>query len=96
MNQYYCDLGFWRASDEAEVAHHIRGRTRVSGEPDAPRRAGLVRSAFLRMLRMAGLAEQPVEARAAQREETPVRESCGCSGEGEEFEYREAILDDGE
>ncbi len=96
MNQYYCDLGFWRASDEAEVAHHIRSRTRVSGEPDAPRRGGLVRSAFLRMLRMAGLAEQPVEARAVQREERPVRESCGCGGEGEEFEYREAVLDDGE
>ena len=96
MNHYYCDLGFWRASDEAEVAHHIRSRTRMSGEPDAPRRGGLVRSAFLRMLRMAGLAEQPVEARAAQREERPVRESCGCDGEGEEFEYREAVLDDGE
>jgi hypothetical protein len=96
MNQYYCDLGFWRASDEAEVAHHIRSQTRVSGEPDAPRRAGFVRSAFLRMLCMAGLAEQPVEARAAQREERPVRESCGCGGEGEEFEYREAVLDYGE
>ena len=52
MNQYYCDLGFWRASDEAEVAHHIRSRTRVSGEPDAPRRAGLLRSALLPLLRM--------------------------------------------
>ena len=95
MNQYYCDLGFWRASDEAEVAHHIRSRTRVSSEPDAPRRAGLVRSAFLRMLRMAGLAEQPVEAKPLEREESPVRESCDCGGE-EEFEYREAVLDDGE
>ena len=96
MNQYYCDLGLWRASDQAEVAHHIRSRTRVSGEPDAPRRAGLVRSALLWVLRTAGLTEQPVEARAAQREERPVRESCGCDGEGEEFEYREAVLDDGD
>ena len=96
MNHYYCDLGFWRASDQAAVARHLTDRTRMSGEPDPPRRAGLLRSAFLRMLHMVGLAEQPVEARAAQREERPVRESCGCGGEGEEFEYREAVLDDGE
>ena len=96
MNHYYCDLGFWRASDQAEVARHLTDRTRMSGEPDPPRRAGLFRSAFLRMLRMAGLAEQPVEARAVQREERPVRESCGCGGEGEEFECREAVRDDGD
>jgi hypothetical protein len=46
------------------------------------------------MLRTAGLAEQPVEAKPLEREETPVRESCGCGGE--EFQYREAVLDDGE
>ncbi len=93
---HFCDIWFWRASDQEEVARHLRDRNRITGELDTPRRAGLVRSAFLRMLRMAGLAEQPVEARAVQREETPVRESCGCGGEGEEFEYREAVLDDGE
>jgi len=43
---------------------------------------------------MAGLAEQPVEARPVEQEETPVRESCACGGE--EFQYREAVLDDGE
>jgi hypothetical protein len=44
---------------------------------------------------MAGLAEQPVEARPLEREEAPVRESCDCGSE-EEFQYREAVLDDGE
>jgi hypothetical protein len=29
-------------------------------------------------------------------EETPVRESCDCGAEKEEFEYREAVVDDGE
>ena len=95
MNHYYCDLGYWRASDQAEVARHLTDRTRMSGEPGPPRRAGLLRSALLRMLRMVGLAEQPVEAKPIEREETPVRESCGCGGE-EEFQYREAVLDDGE
>ncbi len=33
--------------------------------------------------------------RPLEREETPVRESCDCGGE-EEFEYREAVIDDGE
>ncbi|MDQ4128805.1 MAG: hypothetical protein M3151_12805 [Actinomycetota bacterium] len=42
---------------------------------------------------MAGLSEGPVEARPVEREEAPVRESCGCGSEG--FEYREAVLDDG-
>ncbi len=91
MNHYYCDLGFWRVSDQAEVARHLTGRTRTTGEPDAPRRAGVVGSALLGMLRRVGLARQPVEARPAERE-AQVRESCGCEG----FEYREAVLDDGE
>ncbi len=83
---HYCDIWFWRASDQAEVARHLRDRTRMTSEPDAPRRAGLVRSALLTMLRMAGLVEQPVEAKPVELEETPVRESCDCGGE--EFEYR--------
>ena len=92
----YCDIWFWRASDQEEVARHLRDRTRTTGEPDTPpRRAGLIRSALLSMLRMAGLIEQPVEASPVERKETPVRESCGCGGE-EEFQYREAVLDDGE
>ena len=95
VNHYYCDIGFWRTSDQAAVARHLRDRTRMSGEPDPPRRVGLVRSAFLRMLRMVGLAEQPVEAKPLEREETPARESCDCGGE-EEFGYREAVIDDGE
>ncbi|MDP9440113.1 MAG: hypothetical protein M3P49_15465 [Actinomycetota bacterium] len=89
MNHYYCDLGFWRASDQAEVARHITSRARMTGEPDAPRRAGLVRSALLRVLRLAGPVEQPVE-----REEALIRERCTCGDK--EPEYREAVLDDGE
>ena len=91
---HYCDIWFWRASDQAAVARHLTDRTRMSGEPDPPRRAGLLRSALLRMLRMAGLAEQPVEARSLEREETPVRDSCDCGGG--EVEYRESVLDDGQ
>jgi hypothetical protein len=92
---HFCDIWFWRVSDQAEVARHLTDRTRMSGVSDAPRRAGLLRSALLHVLRMAGLTEQPVEARAVEREETPVRESCGCGGV-EEFEYREPVLDGGE
>ena len=95
MNHYYCDLGFWRASDQAEVTRHLTDRARMSGVPDAPRRAGLLRSALLRVLRTVGLAEPPAESRPLEREDAPVRESCDCGGE-EEFEYREAVLDDGE
>ncbi len=90
---HYCDLGFWRASDQAEVAKHLTDRTRMIGEPDAPRRASLFRSALLRMLRLAGLAEQPVEASPVEQEEAPVRERCDCGGE--ESGYREAVLVDG-
>ena len=78
---HYCDIWFWRASDQAEVMRHLTDRTRMTSEPDTPRRAGLFRSALLPLLRMAGLAEQPVEARAVEWEETPVRESCDCGGE---------------
>jgi hypothetical protein len=95
VNHYYCDIGFWRASDHEAVARHLTDRTRMSGEPDPPRRVGLVRSASLRMLRMVGLAEQPVEAKPLEREETLARESCDCGGE-DEFEYREEVIDDGE
>ena len=92
---HYCDIWFWRASDQAEVAQHLRDRDRTTGVPDTPRHASLLRSALLSMLRMTGLAKQPVEARPVDQEETPVRESCDCGGE-EEFQYREAVLDDGE
>ena len=88
------DIWFWRASDQAEVARHLTGRTPRTGEPNTPRRAGLLRSTLLSMLRMTGLVEQPVEARPLEREEISVRESCACGGE--EFQYREAVLDDGE
>jgi hypothetical protein len=91
---HYCDIWFWRASDQEAVARHLTDRTRITGEPDTRRRRGLVRSALLSMLRMTGLAEQPVEARPIEQEGTPVRESCDCGGE--EFQYREAVLDDGE
>jgi hypothetical protein len=50
---HYCDIWYWRASDQAAVARHLKDRTRMSGEPDAaPRRAGLLRSALLPLLRM--------------------------------------------
>ena len=78
----YCDIWFWRASDQAAVARHlITDRTRTTGEPDTPRRASLLRSALLSMLRIAGLTEQPIQASPVEQEETPVRESCGCGGE---------------
>ena len=92
---HYCDIWFWRASDQEAVARHLRDRHRTTSVPDTPRRASLLRSALPSMLRMTGLAKQPVEARPVEQEETPVRESCGCGGE-EEFQYREAVLDDGE
>ena len=92
---HYCDIWFWRASDQEAVARHLTDRTRITGEPDTRRRAGLVRSALLSILRTAGLTEQPVQASPVEQEETPVRESCGCGGE-EEFQYREAVLDAGQ
>ena len=92
---HYCDIWFWRASDQEAVARHLRDRDRTTSVPDTLRRASLLRSALLSMLRMTGLAKQPVEARPVEQEETPVRESCDCGGE-EEFQYREAVLDDGE
>ena len=91
---HYCDIWFWRASDQEAVARHLRDRDRTTSVPDTLRRASLLRSALLSMLRMTGLAEQPVQASPVDQEETPVRESCGCGGEGE-FQYREAVLDDG-
>jgi hypothetical protein len=93
---HYCDIWFWRASDQEAVARHLTDRTRITGEPDTRRRAGLVRSALLSILRTAGLTEQPVQASPVKQEETPVRESCGCGGEEEEFQYREAVLDAGQ
>ena len=94
MNDY-CDIWYWRASDQEEVARYLlRDRPRTTGEPDTPRRAGLVRSALLSVLRTAGLVEQPVQASPVEQEETPARESCDCGGE--ELQHREAVLDDGE
>jgi hypothetical protein len=92
---YYCDIWFWRASDREAVARHLADRARsTTGGPYTPRRAGLLRSALLSVLRAAGLAQPPV-AGSEEREETPAREGCGCGGE-EEFQQREAVLDDGE
>ena len=93
---HFCDIWYWRASEQEEVARYLlRDRPRTTGEPDTPRRAGLVRSALLSVLRTTGLVEQPVQASPVEQEETPARENCGCGGE-EEFQYREAVLDDGE
>ncbi len=90
---HYCDIWFWRASDQAAVARHLRDRTRTGGVPDPPPRSGVIRTALRSMLRAAGLAEQPVETGPAEQEEMPERESCGCGGE--KFQYREAVLDGG-
>jgi hypothetical protein len=90
---FYCDIWYWRASDQEEVARYLlRDRPRTT-ELDTPRRAGLIRSALLSVLRTAGLVEQPVQASPVEQEETPARESCDC---GEGLQYREAVLDDGE
>jgi hypothetical protein len=71
---HYCDIWFWRASDQAAVARHlITDQTRMTGEPDTPRRASLLRSALLSMFRMARPTEDPVEAKPLEPEETPVR-----------------------
>ena len=92
---HYCDIWFWRASDQEAVARHLRDRDRTTGEPETQRRVGLVRSALLSILRTAGLTEQRVQASPVKQEETPVRESCDCGGE-EEFQHREAVLDAGQ
>jgi hypothetical protein len=91
---YYCDIWSWRASDQEAVARHLKDRDRTTAEPETPRRAGLLRSVLLSVLRTAGLAKPP-EAGPVEQEETPAREGCDCGGE-EEFQYREAVLDNGE
>jgi hypothetical protein len=71
---HYCDIWFWRASDQAAVARHlITDRTRMTGEPDTPRLASLLRSALRSMFRMARPTEYPVKAKPLEPEETPVR-----------------------
>jgi hypothetical protein len=91
---HFCDTWFWRASDQEAVARHLANRDQTTGAPGTPWRRGLVRSALLSMLRIAGLAEQPVEARPVEQEEGLVREGCECGGE--EFQYQETVFDDGE
>lgn len=91
---HFCDTWFWRASDQEAVARHLADRDQTTGAPGTPWRRSLVRSALLSMLRIVGLAEQPVEARPVEQEEALVRESCGCGGE--EFQYQETVFDDGE
>ena len=91
---HFSDNWFWRASDQEAVARYLTDRNQTTGAPGTPRRRGLVRLALLSMLRITELAQQPVEASSVEQEETPLRESCNCGGE--EFQYREAVLDDGE
>jgi hypothetical protein len=92
---HYCDISFWRASDQEAVARHLADRAPSStGVPNTAPHAGLLRSALLTVLRTAGLAA-PAEEGPVEQEETPAREGCDCGGE-EEFQYREAVLDDGE
>ena len=93
---HYCDIWFWRASDQEAVARHLADRApSATGVPNTAPHVGLVRTALRSVLRMAGPMEQPVEASPVGQEESPVRESCACGGE-EEFQYRETVLDDGE
>ena len=77
---HYCDIWYWRASDQEAVARNLTDRGRTTGVPNTAPRAGLARTALQSVLRTAGLMEQPVEA-------SPV---------GQEFQYREAVLDEGE
>jgi hypothetical protein len=88
---YYNDIWFWRASDQAAGARHLRDRPHSNGDMDETTRPGVLRSLLLNLLRVMGLADQPVEARTA--EELPERQDCAC-GDGE-FGYREPVLDDG-
>jgi hypothetical protein len=90
---YYSDVWFWRASDQAAVARHLRERSHMASEPDEVPRQGLLRSAIRSLLRAAGLAERPVDSEAVV--ELPAREACACE-DGEEFERWEPILHDGE
>jgi len=90
----YCgDVWFWRASDQAAVAQQLRDRRHTTREPHGASRPGLLRSALLSLLRVAGPAERPVEAR--QVAELPAREGWACE-DGEEFGRWEPVLHDGE
>jgi hypothetical protein len=92
---HYHDAWFWRAMVETREARHVTGRVWIGGVPGKPPRVGLARRVVLPLLRMAGLAEKPVEAHSVERKEVAVRESCPCGGD-DEFEDREPVLHDGE
>jgi hypothetical protein len=64
---YYNDIWFWRASDQAAGARHLRDRPHSSGDMDETPRPGVIRSLLLHLLSAIGLAEQPVEARTAEQ-----------------------------
>jgi|SRR5215210_4365190 len=80
---YYSDVWFWRASDQAAVARHLKNRPHTAFEPNRTPPPGLVRSALRLLLRVT----RPVG-------ELPAREPCGC-GDGW-FGYREPVPDGGE
>ena len=90
---YYCDVSFWRASDQAAVARHLTDRPSTNGDPDITAGPGLIRSSLRSLLRVAGLVKWPVEANPVV--ELPAQEGCACEADGE-FGYREPVLDDGE
>jgi len=89
---YYNDIWYWRASDQAAVARHLTDRPHSNGDKNETTRPGPIGSFLLHLLRLMGLAEQPLETRAV--EELPERQDCDC-GDGE-FGYREPVFDDGE
>ena len=90
---HYSDIWFWRASDQAAVAQHLKDRHHAIRERDETPHPGLVGSALRLLLRVAGLSERPAE--TGQFDERPARENCACEDDEEEFEYREPVLDEG-
>jgi hypothetical protein len=89
---YYCDIGFWRASDQAAVAQHLKDRHHAIREADVTPHPGLVGPALRYLLRVAGLAERPAEAgrsMSARRGRTaPARTTRRSSNTGSRYWMR--------
>jgi hypothetical protein len=79
---HYCDIWFWRASDQAEVARHLRDRDQTTGAPDTPRRAGPVRSALRSILRMTGSLVLALRGRPVSRAGIGATEMAGADKAG--------------
>jgi hypothetical protein len=79
---HYCDIWFWRASDQAEVARHLRDRDRTTDVPDTPRRAGSVRSALRSILRKTGSPALALRGRPVSRAGIGATEMAGADKAG--------------